>query len=126
MSDDNDVDAIDYEALERAIALTLAEDDQGRVEQVQSMLEDRNRLEVGQFCAYHRQADSLRIKPWESTPSWIDPDEVDAILRRGPDHREYGAARLLKLMLSFGLSPYDPEPLQSIERAKQRHKLAKV
>jgi hypothetical protein len=115
---DNHVDEVDFEAFERAIALTLAEDDQGRVKQVESMLATRNRLEVAQFCAYHRQADSLRIKPWESTPCWINPDEIDAIIRRGRDNREYGAAKLLKRMLAMGLSPYDPTPLESIERAK--------
>ena len=117
---------VDFEALERAIALTLAADDQGRVEQVQSMLEERTRLSVGQFCSYHRQADALHIKPWESTPCWVDPDQIDAILQRGPDSREFGAAKLLKKMLAVGLSPYDPEPLESIERAKQNRKPVRV
>ncbi len=119
MSDDC-LDEVDRLALDRAIQLTLAENDPGRVEQVQSMLATRSWWEVATFCAYHQQADALHVNPWESTPSWIDPDKINEILKRGPDNREYGAARLLKLMLSYGLSQYDPMPLESIERAKQR------
>jgi len=39
---DDDIAEVDRLALDRAIQLTLAEDDQGRVEQVRSMLEDRS------------------------------------------------------------------------------------
>lgn len=78
MSDDC-LDEVDRAALEHSIQLTLAEDDVGRVEQVQSMLATRSWWEVATFCSYHRQADSLHINPWESTPSWIDPNKVNEI-----------------------------------------------
>jgi hypothetical protein len=121
MTDDDDIDEIDREAMQRAIALTLAEDDQGRVEQVKAMLAERDWWDVATFCAYHRQARSLHIKPWEFTPCWINPDQIDAIIARGAyQSRDYGAARLLKRMLKLGLSAYDPTPLESIAQATAR------
>jgi hypothetical protein len=116
MSDDDDdgLDALDRAALERAIQLTLAEDDQGRVEQVKDMLATRSWGEVAAFCAYHQQGRNLHIKPWEFVPCWIDQDEIDAIAARGQDGQKYGAARLLKRMLARGLSEFDPTPLESL------------
>jgi hypothetical protein len=117
MNDDDDdveLDALDRAALERAIALTLAEDDQGRVEQVKDMLATRSWLEVATFCSYHRQAAELHIRPWEFVPCWIEPDEIDAIVARGQDRQKYGAARLLRRMLASGLSEFDPTPLESL------------
>jgi hypothetical protein len=117
---DDDIAEVDRLALDRAIQLTLAEDDQGRVEQVQSMLKERSWGEVAEFCAYHQQSRSLNINPWESTPSSIDPNQIDEIIARGPEmNRKFGAARLLKKMLAAGVSSYDPTPLESIGRAKQ-------
>jgi hypothetical protein len=117
MNDDDDdveLDALDRAALERAVALTLAEDDQGRVEQVKDMLATRCWLEVAEFCAYHQQGRNLNIKPWEYVPSWIEPDAIDAIIARGQDGQKYGAAKLLKRMLACGLSEFDPTPLESL------------
>src|SRR5512138_1278101 len=117
-SDDDELSAVDRSALERAIALTLAEKDQGRVEQVRWMLSERDWFEVATFCSYHRQVEDLHLLPHESTPSWIDPDEIDAIIARGPglSNVAYGGARLLRKMLKLGLSQYDPTPLESMAR----------
>jgi hypothetical protein len=119
MNDDDDgieLDALDRAALERAIAMTLAEDDQASVEQVKDMLANPGRTwwETATFCAYHQQGRNLRIKPWEYTPCWIEPDEIDAIVARGQDRQKYGAAKLLKRMLACGLSEFDPTPLESL------------
>jgi hypothetical protein len=113
---DDDIAEVDRLALDRAIQLTLAEEDQGRVEQVQSMLKERSWGEVALFCAYHQQGRNLCIKPWEYTPCWIEPDEVDAIIACRQDGQQYGAAKLLKRMLAAGLSAFDPTPLQSLAR----------
>ena len=65
---------IDRAALELALHQTLAEKDQSRVEQVRSMLEGRTRLEVSQFCSFHRQIEALRLQPWELPPCLGDYD----------------------------------------------------
>ena len=63
--------------------------------------------------------DQNASESWLDTCGWL-------ISRRGPDSRDYGAAKLLKRMLACGLSPYDPTPLESIERAKQNRKPVRV
>jgi hypothetical protein len=111
-----DFTKIDVDALELAIALALK--DPERVEQVKSMLQERDRMEVGMFCAYQRQHKALHLQPWESPPCWInDPDEV--LARDQPDDhkRERAAAILLKKMLGLGISQYHPDPLSAIEAA---------
>src|SRR4051812_25463897 len=114
------ISELDRKALQRALDLTLAEKDQGRVEQIRSMLTDRSWQEVAEFCSYHRQGQHLSLQPWEDPPMCIDPDEIDAIIARGPNaSNQYGGARLLKKMLAAGLSPFDPSPLNSLA-TKQR------
>ncbi len=104
---EEDFDLIDREALNRALEVTLAEDEQGRSEQVRSMLTDDGWWYASSFCAYHQQCKALNLKPWESPPCHVDLED-----RRC---REHGAVRLLKRMLSLGISRYDPTPLKSIE-----------
>jgi hypothetical protein len=132
MSETTAADDADHNALELAIKVTLAETDESRVEQVRSMLESRDRLRVGQFCAYHRQMDALGLKPWQSPPCWIvTEEEADAILARGPVRAADGSgvdisnckpARLLKRMLRFGVSPHHPDPVAAIAEAQRKRK----
>jgi hypothetical protein len=113
----------DIAALELAIKQTLAEPDPLRVEQVKSMLQDRDRITVGEFCSYHRQCDALALKPWEYPPCWInDPDEVLGVSRYPPDPQ---AATLLKQMLAAGVSRYHPDPVAAIEAASKGDNRAK-
>ncbi len=118
---DDTLSALDRAALERCVALTLEEGDLDRREQIEWKIHHSGWLETALFASYHQQYDHLHLKPWESTPCLIKPDDIGAILRCGPHHnRQYGAAKLLKRMLSFGVSQYDPTPLESIEAARHR------
>jgi hypothetical protein len=46
----------------------------------------------------------VKFKPWESTPGWLDPDDVEGILAKGPNvNNQYGATKLLNRMLAHGL-----------------------
>lgn len=103
---EDDFDAVDREALGRALQLTLAGDDQGRAQQVRSMLVEDDWWYAASFCAYYQQCRALNLKPWESPPCHIDEEDRD----RDPD-----AVRLLKRMLSRGISRYDPTPIDSIK-----------
>jgi hypothetical protein len=107
---EDDFDAVDREALNRALQLTLAEGEQGRAEQVRSMLTEDGWYYAASFCAYHQQCQALNLKPWESPPCHVDGDKFR--------DRDHDAVRLLKRMLSHGISRYDPTPIDSIE-AKQ-------
>src|SRR5437016_10866782 len=102
----------DREALERAIALTLAERDLMRVAQVRDMLKTRPRDEVGHFCAYHRQCEVLRPKPWQPVPanSYVTvTDRDDEAL--GQVSGRAAAAELLRRRLAAKLSRFEPAPL---------------
>lgn len=101
---------IDREALERALAMALADKDQGRVEQVRHMLETDHWLEVRGFCAYGQQRRSLGLRPWESPPMYGETEARDGF-------RNDAARKLLKKMLAAGLSRYEPDPVTAL-RAK--------
>ena len=55
---------VDKQALELAIEQTLAEPDEGRVEQVKSMLADETRtwFETASFCSYHTSSVRLKLE----------------------------------------------------------------
>jgi hypothetical protein len=126
----------DHAALQLALDLTLADDpvDEGRIEQVQSMLADREWLEVATFTAYHQQMARLNLHVAARPPCWIVTDEeADLILRVGPrlamdgsgrDISNCKPARLLKRMLRHGISPYHPNPIAALKEA-QREKRRK-
>ena len=103
----------DRAALELALQQTLAEKDQSRVEQVRSMLEDRDRLDVMQFCSFHRQIEALKLRPWELPPCLGDYDG-------SPGGRDEQAWALLKRMRKAGLSRWDPDPLAAVEAAEKQ------
>ena len=104
---------LDRDALQRCVALTLAEPDKSRVEQVQSMLADRHWLQVAEFCAYHRQMNSLRLEPWQLPPS------------SGFGH-DPKADQMLNKMVAAGLSQYDPDPMSALKAAKQAKEARKM
>jgi hypothetical protein len=100
---------IDRAALELALEETLAEKDQGRVEQVQAMLRDRARLEVMKFCSFHRQIEALHLKPWELPPCLGEYDATG---------RDEQAWQLLKRMRKAGVSRWHPSPIVACEQAE--------
>ena len=115
---DMTIEKNDLDALELAIAQTLAEDD-GRREQVDSMLEE-DWWHGATFASYHRQCDSLHLKVWESPPCCFDEDNIDADaddIRGGEP-----ALQLLQEMLDLGISRWHPDPLAAIEAAKRKHR----
>jgi hypothetical protein len=51
---------------------------------------------------------------------YIEPDDIQAILARGPDRNgEYQAAKILRKLLRAGLSRYEPRPLEALAAAKR-------
>ena len=116
---DMTIEKNDLDALELAIAQTLAEDDKGRVEQVTHMLEE-DRWHGATFAAYHRQTDSLNLKVWESPPCCFDEDNIDA--DADDIHGNRPALKLLQEMLDLGISRWHPDPLAAIEAAKRKHR----
>lgn len=110
----NEFHAIDREALDRALETTLAEPDQGRVDQVRSTLAEDGWFSAASFCSYHQQCESLDLGSWLTPPCHADKSDIQ--IHRGDDK----ALQLLKRMLRHGVSLYDPTPLASLEAAKLR------
>ena len=106
---------IDRAALELALEQTLAEKDQGRVEQVRTMLQRRTRLAVSQFCSFHRQIEALKLRPWEMPPCLGDLDNGSG--------RDAQAWRLLKRMRKAGVSRWHPSPLEACQKAEAALKM---
>ena len=118
---DMTIEKNDLDALELAIEQTLAVDDAGRREQVDSMLEE-DWWHGATFASYHRQCENLHLKVWESPPCCFDEDNIDADaddIRGGEP-----ALQLLQEMLDLGISRWHPDPLAAIEAAQR--KLRKV
>jgi hypothetical protein len=106
------MDQIDREALERALQLTLEEDDQATVDQVRRMLRCSSWFEVASFCSYHCQRAALRLKPWDDPPCCADEDD--------PDPHTPEAVDLLKRMLANNISRFHPDPVRALEQAAER------
>jgi hypothetical protein len=104
-SPDDDLDAIDREALEMSMAKAMEE----RAEQIAYKLKNESWREVAEFAAYACQCDSLHLKPWEAPPCSIFDEERD------PE-----GARLLHRMLDAGISMYHPDPLKALKEADER------
>jgi len=105
-----DVDAIDHDALERALAILQA--DPERAEQITSMLSDRAWLETAHFAAYVCQRRTLRLRPWQSPP-------MDAEIGEPRPH-DHGARVLLRRMRSAGLSRFEPDPVAALDELKKK------
>jgi hypothetical protein len=111
MTDDNL--KVDQDALTRCMEIA-ARRDRARAEQLKSMLADRDWDEVAEFAAYVCQTHALGLKPWEQPPCVADED--------GPDERDKEAQRLLRQMLTAGVSRYDPDPLAALTKAVEKRK----
>jgi len=120
--DDDDLHPIDRDAFERAIAMTRANGGPSAV-QIENKLQDEPWEQVARFAAYCRQCDNLHLLPHQSPPCWIN--DMEAVLAAGDDGilGKYAAATLLKRMLDAGLSIYEPDPIDALERTKRTKKV---
>jgi hypothetical protein len=131
----NDRDKADIAALQLALDLTLADPDEGRVEQVTHFIEGwgnqppRSLWEVARFCSYYQQTKRLELCPWMDPPCYIHTRErAEAILAKGAipaadgsghDVSDCGPAQLVLDMLDAGISRWQPDPIKAIAEATQ-------
>jgi hypothetical protein len=110
---------VDMEALRRAIAMPRASDPL-RDQQIASMLEEREWLEVAEFAAYCCQTEALNLRPWQPPPCDMGAEKpVDDFALAG----RVAAWELRKQLIASGLSAYEPNPvgaLHCVEEAKQQ------
>ena len=104
----------DLDALERAIAITRKES-VARSRQLDQMLQDESRENVGIFAASCAQSRSLRLDPWQTLPFRARlPDDLDK--PRDDPRGERRAAELLKQLFDAGLSAFEPDPIAALAR----------
>jgi hypothetical protein len=81
--------------------------------QIRDKLASEDWESVGRFAAYGMQMRTLRLRPWEITPSWVD--DLDAALAKPPGpHGERRAAEFVKRMRAAGISRFHPDPLAAL------------
>ena len=91
-------------------------------EQIERKLTEQGLEEAGQTAAYHCQDTALKLKPWMTPPCWLrTARDVKAALREAlPDaHGNRRAGELVERLLAAGLSRYEPDPVDALERAEQ-------
>jgi hypothetical protein len=119
--------AADREALTRSLMLARREDVITR-EQIDTALIEKGYASAAKYGCYCRQDRALQLKPWETPICWIRTAEadLDALIKslpKGPDQCGYRrAALLLRRLLRHGLSRFEPDPLNAIERAEAEAK----
>jgi hypothetical protein len=110
-------DAIDRDALERALAIMLKDRELGR--------DFKRRLDEGQepwadiarHAAVSCQVSSMGLKPWQVAPCEAEINQTDP---RGYEHRSIRNASLtLERLLNTGLSRYEPDPPAALARVER-------
>jgi hypothetical protein len=115
-------DARDIDAWERCIEIERSRNPT-RAAYINETLAKEGLEKAGRDAAYACQYTALRLRPWEWTPSWVEPSQADAIIARGPNNTapqegDYAAAVLLRKMLAAGISRWEPDPLAALAQAK--------
>lgn len=107
MTDDEDeLSAIDEDALERALAQLRRSKDPGRRAQIEGKLADDGWYKAAHFASYSLQIDNLGLKPWSDPPCY-------GHLQDDPE-----AYKLAQRLEAAGLSIFEPDPeaaLQALE-----------
>ena len=106
------ISPVDRDALERALAATVAEPIRSR--QIANMIKTDGWRSAAEFASYHCQHRALATRPWELAP--IDVDEDDPIPGGDDAHRKGRAITLLRRLLAAGLSRYEPSPLTALAK----------
>ena len=99
----------DRAALKLAIEQARNEDE-GRAQQIDSMLEDQPWAEVATFAAFCCQTRALNLDPWQEPPCCAGPAK----------HCDPDARKLLEQMLAAGVSRWHPDPMAALAEAKEK------
>jgi hypothetical protein len=113
------IEPVDQDALARAIETLRASKTPAVRAQIEDKLASEPWIEAAEFASYCCQCDALHLKPWQSPPCWID--DLESTLAAGDDGvlGDYAGAMLLRRMLDWGLSRYEPDPVAALKRAQR-------
>src|SRR6516225_3801643 len=117
MKPETELTGSDIEALQRALAVVRAEsvEDAARLD---SLAERKGWFEAASTAAYRCQVRSLRLKPWHCPPM----DCGDTVFKNGGYGNTEKEVRLKLRMKALGISIYEPDPVEAIEKAEHDHR----
>ena len=112
-----DFDEVDREALNRALRMTLDGEDRETAARIRSTLDEEGWFSAAESAAHSQQYISLGLTPWLRPPCELNES--------GDPHRQNrecdnAPIKLLKRMLSHGLSKWEPDPINALNNAKKR------
>jgi hypothetical protein len=108
-NDEDELSAVDIDALERALARVRASKDPSRREQIARMLRE-DWYKGAHFAAYSCQIDALKLKPWRDPPCYGHL-KTDAGAYSDP-----AAHELADRLEAAGLSIFGPDPIAALAR----------
>jgi hypothetical protein len=118
---DNDaLSPVDRAALERAIETCRTQKGPAARDQIERKLANEPWFTAARFAAYSCQMDSLRLRPWQEPPCWIDDPEADIAAGDDGVIGQFQAAKLLQRLLDAKLSRYEPDPIAALAAARKR------
>ena len=113
-----DLDALDVEALNRALRMSLDGEDREQARRTREQLEEFGWFEAATSAAHYQQYRALGLSPWLRPPCEFTEDGDPHNQNRECDN---APIKLLKRMLAHGLSRWEPSPIAAIA-AKQKRK----
>jgi hypothetical protein len=105
-------DDVDGDALTRALIWYRARS-QDRSSQLDYIIKRDGWRKAAEFCAGSAQRHHLQLRPWMPPPCWCELGEDDDE-RQAPGRR--AASELLARMLAAGLSRFEPDPINALDR----------
>ena len=108
----------DVEALTRALQMTLEGSDRDEAERIEQALIDDGWQSAAESAAHSQQYAALGLSPWERPPCEFTESGDPYRQNRECD---LAPLKLLKRMLSHGLSKWEPSPITAVA-AKQKRK----
>jgi hypothetical protein len=113
ITDDDELDDVDWDALQRAFKLCAAKSP-AHAEQLETKLAyGEPWADVAAFAASCVQSDTLHLALYQHPPCRVD---IEGPLKEW----DRGARVLLKRLLAADLSCYEPDPLQALQRKRKR------
>lgn len=111
-NDDDELSAVDIDALERALARVRASNPSRR-EQIARMLRE-DWYKAAHFAAYSCQIDALKLKPWRDPPCYGHLRTDDGA------YSDPAAHELAERLEAAGPSIFEPDPIAALAAIEAR------
>jgi hypothetical protein len=121
MTTEAELTATDTEALQRALEIVRAEsvEDAARFD---SLTERQGWFEAASTATYRCQIRNLHLRPWHCPPC----DCGDFIFKHGGYGNTGKEVRLRLRMKKLGISIYEPNPVEAIEKAEDARRATRT